>query len=53
MQTKLQAAALATAQGIDVTITNGKRPQALYDILEGKAAGTWFVGNRASSSPQP
>lgn len=44
MRTKLQAAALATAQGIDTTITNGKRPQALYDIVKGGRAGTLFTG---------
>lgn len=48
MRTKLQAAALATAQGIDTIITNGKRPQALYDIVNGGCAGTLFVGNYIS-----
>lgn len=46
MQTKLQAAELATAQGIDVIVTNGKRPQDLYDIVEGKKVGTLFVGKK-------
>lgn len=44
MRTKLQAASLATASGIDVVVTNGKRPQALYDIVSGKPAGTLFTG---------
>lgn len=44
MKTKLQAATLATAQGIDTVITNGKNPGALYDILEGRIVGTLFVG---------
>ena len=44
MRTKLQAAALATAQGIDTVVANGKHPQALYAILQGKPAGTLFVG---------
>lgn len=44
MKTKLQAVALATAQGIDATITNGKRPQALYDIVKGGRTGTLFKG---------
>lgn len=44
MQTKLQAARLATAQGIDTVIANGKRPAALYDLLEGLSVGTLFVG---------
>ncbi len=46
MKTKLQAAKLATAQGIDTVVTNGKSPSALYDILKGKNIGTLFVGNR-------
>ncbi len=44
MLTKLQAATLATAQGIDTIIANGKNPQALYDVIKGVGAGTLFVG---------
>ena len=44
MKTKLQAAALATSQGTDTIITNGKHPEALYDIIKGEAVGTLFVG---------
>lgn len=44
MKTKLRAAALAAAQGIDTIVTNGKNPDALYDIIEGKGAGTLFAG---------
>lgn len=44
MRTKLQAASLAAAQGIDTIITNGKRPEALYDILKGREVGTLFMG---------
>ena len=47
MKTKLKAAALASANGIDTVITNGKRPEKIYDILEGKAAGTLFKGKSA------
>lgn len=43
MRTKLQAAELATAQGIDTVVTNGSRPEGLYDIIEGKQCGTLFV----------
>ncbi len=46
MKTKLQAAALATRQGIDTVITNGKRSEALYDIVQGKPAGTLFLGQK-------
>ena len=44
MRTKLQAAQLATSQGIDTIVTNGKRPEALYDIVRGGKAGTLFTG---------
>ncbi|MCM1496642.1 MAG: glutamate 5-kinase [Bacteroides sp.] len=44
MKTKLQAAKLATAQGIDTIITNGKDPAALYKIVKGDKAGTIFIG---------
>lgn len=46
MQTKLKAALLATAQGIDTIVTNGKNPSSLYDIVEGKVDGTLFVGRK-------
>lgn len=44
MKTKLQAASLATAQGIDTVITNGKNIDALYDVVEGRLVGTLFTG---------
>ena len=44
MRTKLQAASIAAAQGIDTVITNGKNPAALYDIVQGKSVGTLFKG---------
>ena len=44
MKTKLRAAALATAQGIDTIIANGKAPEALYEIVKGNRAGTLFAG---------
>lgn len=44
MKTKLQAAELATAQGIDTIISNGNNPSALYTIIEGKSVGTLFAG---------
>ena len=47
MRTKLQAADLATAQGIDVVITNGKNPRILYDVAAGNPVGTLFVGRKA------
>ena len=44
MRTKLQAAQLATGQGIDTVILNGKNPAALYDLIQGRTAGTLFTG---------
>ena len=46
MRTKLQAAQLVTAQGIDAVVTNGKKPEALYDIIEDRIPGTLFRGKR-------
>ena len=44
MTTKLKAASLATEQGVDMVIANGEKPEVLYDILDGKPAGTRFLG---------
>ena len=44
MVTKLRAAAIATEAGCDMVIANGKNPTGLYDILDGKAVGTRFIG---------
>ncbi len=46
MRTKLNAAELVGAAGIDMIIANGSYPEALYDIVEGKQVGTLFKGNR-------
>ncbi len=43
MTTKIKAAKLANASGVDMIIANGKDPDILYDILEGKDIGTRFV----------
>ena len=43
MSTKLSAAKIATAQGCDMIITNGKNPQVLYDILDSIPTGTRFL----------
>lgn len=42
MKTKIQAAALATSNGIDTIVTNGKRPENLCDIIRGRKVGTLF-----------
>ena len=44
MATKLKAAGIAMDAGIDMIIANGERPEILYDIFDGKAVGTRFVG---------
>ena len=46
MATKLRAAKMVTAAGCDMIITNGERPQVLYDVAEGKAVGTRFLGKK-------
>lgn len=44
MATKLAAARRATEAGVDMVIANGHDPAVLYDIVEGKPVGTYFVG---------
>ncbi|MCD8016923.1 MAG: glutamate 5-kinase [Oscillospiraceae bacterium] len=43
MSTKLSAAKLCMAAGIDMIIINGSSPEALYDAVEGKCVGTRFT----------
>ena len=44
MVTKIAAAKIATAQGIDMVILNGQRPDNIYDLLmKGKPVGTRFL----------
>ena len=42
MVTKLRAAEICMGAGCDMVITNGKRPDDLYGILEGRNIGTTF-----------
>ena len=42
MATKLHAAEICLNAGCCMVITNGKRPECLYDILEGRSVGTTF-----------
>ncbi len=46
MSTKIKAAKTANAHGIDMVIANGKNPDILYDIVEGKKVGTRFLADR-------
>ncbi len=42
MSTKLSAAQIATAAGVDTVIINGARPETLYDVADGNE----FIGTR-------
>lgn len=44
MATKLRAAQIATAAGVDMVIANGEHPETLYDIVAGVSVGTRFCG---------
>ncbi len=44
MITKIKAAKIVNAKGIDMVIANGENPLLLYDIIDGKSVGTRFVG---------
>ena len=46
MATKLRAAQMANAAGIDMVIANGDAPEVLYDIIDGKAVGTRFLAEK-------
>ena len=46
MKTKLQAADLATGNGIHTLVTNGKNPEVLYEIFDGNKIGTLFVAKK-------
>lgn len=46
MVTKLNAAKIAMAHGVDMVIANGARPRKLYNIVEGETVGTRFLGKK-------
>lgn len=48
MYTKLSAAKIATASGVDMVIANGTNPDIVMDVIEGKDIGTLFVSNKRS-----
>ncbi len=50
MSTKLRAAKTAMDNGFDMVISNGARPEDLYDIVDGKPVGTRFIGKTGLSS---
>ncbi|MDD6215036.1 MAG: glutamate 5-kinase [Firmicutes bacterium] len=46
MSTKIKAAQKANRCGIDMIIANGKNPDILYDIVDGKQVGTRFIAKK-------
>ena len=42
MITKIKAAQIAVQAGVSMVIANGAHPEVLYDICDGKPAGTYF-----------
>lgn len=49
MSTKIFAAKIAVNSGIDMVICNGKHPESIYDILDGKLVGTLFIGKKVEA----
>ena len=47
MATKLRAAKMASAAGVEMIIANGGDPAVLYDIVAGRPVGTRFLAQRA------
>ncbi len=45
MATKIKAAEIASQAGIDTVIMNGRTPEKLYDLFQGKQIGTRFVSS--------
>lgn len=46
MITKIHAAQLATAEGVDMVIMNGAQPKKLYDLFENADIGTYFPAGK-------
>ncbi len=46
MVTKLHAAQIAGAEGIDTIVMNGENPMKIYDLLEGRPVGTRFFAGQ-------
>lgn len=46
MITKLNAAEMTMAEGIDTVLLNGRNPKILYDLFDGKQVGTIFTQSR-------
>ncbi len=46
MEAKLTAAKMVTENGIPMFIMNGRDPEILYDLLDGKHTGTYFTAKK-------
>lgn len=46
MVTKISAAKITSAAGIDTIITNGDEPSIVFEVLEGKEVGTHFIAEK-------
>ena len=46
MKTKLDAAEICMSSACDMIIMNGKKPELLYDVFEGKSVGTKFKAEK-------
>jgi glutamate 5-kinase len=46
MVTKISAAKITSAAGIDTIITNGDEPSILFDVVDGKEVGTHFIAEK-------
>lgn len=46
MVTKLHAAQIATAEGIDTVVMNGSEPEDLYRLFDGRQIGTHFLSKK-------
>lgn len=49
MATKINAARIATAAGVDMVIMNGRDPEDLYRLFDGEQLGTYFPASPAVS----
>ena len=50
MSSKLAAARHCLEHNIDMVITNGSNPAVIYDVLDGKDVGTYFMADRSRAS---
>ena len=46
MKIKLEVAKICMDAGLDVIITNGQKPEALYSILDNESIGCGFIAKK-------